>query len=120
LRSGGREALSLGHRFRTPARTALPCHWLAGGGAMFSTPLAPLGSDDPRTPPADGLRLTMLHTSRKNVILRADGSEVRPVSIYFPLPLAIRMRVRCAELDTPMSDFILAAVETALAKGSAR
>lgn len=47
---------------------------------------------------------------RAAVVERADGRELRRMTIYLPVPLAKRLAMRCAEDDRDTSDVIADAV----------
>lgn len=55
-----------------------------------------------------------VQTSRRRgkttVQVRADGRELRRVTVYLPPEVHTRLRVRCAEEDRDLSDAVTAAV----------
>ena len=46
----------------------------------------------------------------KAVVKRADGRELRRMTVYLPTDLAVRLRVHCAEADIDLSAFVAEAV----------
>lgn len=49
--------------------------------------------------------------AQKSVIARADGRELRRLTVYLPVDLARRLALACAESETAQSDAIAEAVK---------
>jgi hypothetical protein len=48
--------------------------------------------------------------STRGVLARADGREVRRLTLYLPVELAKRLAIHCAEHDRDLSDVVSEAV----------
>jgi len=68
------------------------------------------GFRTPRTSKASKA-LEVPHRPKRNVVKRADGRELRRMTVYLPPDVAHRLAVRCAELEVDVSAGLAVAAE---------
>lgn len=63
--------------------------------------------------------LAIAKPSRRGIVARADGRELKRMTVYLPADLAKRLAIHCADIDSDVSRVISAAVEGMLTGGAA-
>lgn len=76
-------------------------------------PPKPAHAPDPDAFVSGGKR-SSAQTSKRSTVKRADGRELRRMTIYLTPELAKRLAVHCAETGEDMSAFVATAVDKAL------
>jgi len=99
-------AFAIGRPEPTPAEAAAIEDFVAGGATASVVPMISVSKVRAPTKP---------HAPKKSArIVRADGRAVKRSVLYLPPELHKRLAVRCAELETTLSDFVADAVTKAL------